>query len=86
MSADEHYVIELAAKRATEPVHEELRLSQVCRPHDERVERNIAGINFFGTQVCYSMRTTSKLHRIQLCIHHVKLGVGDNVYMAVHVA
>ena len=36
----------LAAEGATELVHEERRLSCVSsRPHDERVEQNIAGVH-----------------------------------------
>jgi len=78
--ADEHNIIELAAKRVTELVHKELCLSWVSRPHDECIEWNIAGIHL------HSNFTFLILHRLQLSVHYVELGVGEKEYMAVHVA
>ena len=43
--ADDHDVIEPAAERVAELVHEELRLSRVSRPHDECVEGNISALH-----------------------------------------
>jgi len=44
--ADEHDVIEPAAKRGAELVHEEPRFAWVGRPHDERVEGDLDGVHF----------------------------------------
>ena len=43
--ADEHDVINFATEGTTELVHEEIQLSRLSGPHDERVERNIASFH-----------------------------------------
>ena len=43
---DQHNVIKLASEGAVKLVHEKLSLSRVCRPNNQRVEWNIAGVHF----------------------------------------
>ena len=71
--ADQHNAIKLAIEWPAELVHEKPSLSGVGRTNYQRVERNIARIHLI-------------LHRIKLPVENVKLGVGDDKYLAVNIS
>lgn len=45
--ADQHNVVELAAKRAKKLVHHKPRFAQICQTSNERIERDVARIHVY---------------------------------------
>ena len=77
--ADQHDVVELAADRALELVHNKLRFSRVCRPDNQNVEGDVAGVHA-------AISVSSELDGFQLTPLDIHLGVADCEDVAVHVS
>ena len=76
---DQHDVVELTAERAVELVHKKLRFSRVCRPDNQNVEGDVAGVHA-------AISVSSEFDGFQLAPLDVHLGVADCEDVVVHVS